>query len=79
MPEHKYRNGKLILRTDAGQLLSNKRLFPDKCERCNTSHMKIKEHNQTIKHLETYKPKIYAVVKGRLIEVDNPRFIPEPE
>jgi hypothetical protein len=37
-------------RTKAGQLLSDKRLFPDRCEICNSSHIHIKEHLQTQRH-----------------------------
>ena len=65
----------MVNRTSLGQNLNNKRLFPDYCDRCKTYHIKIKEHNLTKKHLETYQPKIFAVVKGRLMEVDNPRYI----
>jgi hypothetical protein len=42
-------------RTKAGQLLSDKRLFPDRCEICNSSHIRIKYHIQTQKHKDNVK------------------------
>jgi hypothetical protein len=50
-------------RTKAGQLLSNKQAFPDRCEICNSSHIRLKDHLQTQRHKdnviiqETKKPK----------------------
>jgi hypothetical protein len=38
--------------TAAGQNMNDKRAFPDRCEICNVSDMKIKNHNQTNKHMD---------------------------